>query len=386
MPELDTLRAIAVLAVLLYHGFYWAQWKIPGPAGAFVRATEPGWVGVDLFFTLSGFLITGILLDSRENPAYFRNFYVRRVLRIWPAYFGLIGLLVLTSEIGLPFLVVSTFFLANLSPMLGVTMQYGPLWSLAVEEQFYLVWPLLARCAPRAALAGAAAAILVAGPVLRYLAFLSVGPSWVFTGVDHYTWLRLDGLAMGALLAIFLRTSAGSRRSLALLLAALTAGAAALVLLAGRFGGIARTSPLGAALLLSILSLGATVLLGAFLLLGTSRFRAVVNLPPLRFLGDISYGLYLVHLLAFTGYDQAAAAFAPGLIGGRTSFGLLLLRFLVATTAATSLAALSRRHYEEWFLRLKSRLAPAAAAAPGLTIPRPVAAAAPAEAARERAS
>ena len=101
-----------------------------------------GGVGVNLFFVLSGFLITGILVNSRSNPDYYRRFYTRRALRILPAFYATLLLLMLGGWIGWRFFLASILFLANSANLVGVAIQYGPLWSLAVEEHFYMFWPL----------------------------------------------------------------------------------------------------------------------------------------------------------------------------------------------------------------------------------------------------
>jgi peptidoglycan/LPS O-acetylase OafA/YrhL len=147
MPELDTLRGIAVLGVLFLHGFSWRYGNLhfTGAARVFMLLTQPGWIGVNLFFVLSGFLISGILLDSKDHPHYYRRFYMRRVLRILPAYYLLLVLLAVLHQATPAFLGLSFFYLANLTNFFGVAMDYGPLWSLAVEEHFYIVWPAIVR-------------------------------------------------------------------------------------------------------------------------------------------------------------------------------------------------------------------------------------------------
>jgi peptidoglycan/LPS O-acetylase OafA/YrhL len=151
MPELDSLRGVAVLLVLIFHGFSFPATvsKFSGVWRLFVAATAGGWTGVNLFFVLSGFLITGILFDSKSRPDYYSRFYVRRALRILPAFYLLLLLLLVLPRTGLfeqrhvgrPFVVLSFFYLANMTAFFGVPGQYAALWSLAVEEHFYLVWP-----------------------------------------------------------------------------------------------------------------------------------------------------------------------------------------------------------------------------------------------------
>src|SRR5262249_34931654 len=136
MPELDVLRGVAILGVLFLHGFYWqySTLNFHGAARLFVLVTKAGWVGVNLFFVLSGFLITGILLDSKNTSRYYRRFYTRRALRILPAYYVLLLLLALLRQASAAYLGLSFIYLANITTLLHVANDYGPLWSLAVEE------------------------------------------------------------------------------------------------------------------------------------------------------------------------------------------------------------------------------------------------------------
>ena len=164
MPELDSLRGVAILLVLFFHGFdspgiVWSRLTVPGRL--FFTACLGGWTGVYLFFVLSGFLITGILLDSKPKPQYYRRFYIRRALRILPAFYLLLLLLIVLPRtgwlahrrVGWPFVALSFLYLANVTNLFGVPGQYGALWSLAVEEHFYLVWPAVVRRLSRRAIA-----------------------------------------------------------------------------------------------------------------------------------------------------------------------------------------------------------------------------------------
>jgi peptidoglycan/LPS O-acetylase OafA/YrhL len=149
MPELDTLRGIAILLVVFFHGFNFPSLmsRPMGPTRILETLALGGWTGVYLFFVLSGFLITGILLESKPKPHYYRRFYIRRALRILPAFYLLLLLLSVLPRtgwfegrhVGWPFLALSFFYLANITDFFGVQSQYAALWSLAVEEHFYLV-------------------------------------------------------------------------------------------------------------------------------------------------------------------------------------------------------------------------------------------------------
>src|ERR1017187_2368035 len=146
IPELDGLRGIAALMVVFYHAFFWSMGKGGWPffPRLVASVTQFGWLGVDLFFVLSGFLITGVLLKAKGKPRFLKLFYIRRALRILPVYYGfLIVLELLSPSRNTSFVLVSFVYLSNAAPLLGVPMIYGPLWSLSVEEHFYLLWPWL---------------------------------------------------------------------------------------------------------------------------------------------------------------------------------------------------------------------------------------------------
>src|SRR5260370_40419549 len=165
------------------------------------RATEHGGYGVDLFFVLSGFLITGILLDTRSDEHYFRNFYGRRALRIFPLYYAVLAVILLCYRDSGSYVLLSFFQFSNLAPILGVTMVNGAMWSLSVEEHFYLCWPLIVRKLNVSNVARIAATVWVTEPVIRGIVFPHVAT------VFPYSWFRLDGLAAGALIACFVRSS-----------------------------------------------------------------------------------------------------------------------------------------------------------------------------------
>src|SRR5271167_323369 len=188
MPELDTVRGIAILMVFLFHGFEDftpVGPNIPAWERLFLSTVSLGWTGVNLFFVLSGFLITGILFDSVHKPQYYSRFYFRRALRILPAYYLLIAALILVGRLGFvshhtswAFAGLSLAYLSNITPLLGVPRDYSPLWSLAVEEHFYLIWPAAVRMLTRRGLVTAAVLICVCEPILRAFAVARGGLWW----------------------------------------------------------------------------------------------------------------------------------------------------------------------------------------------------------------
>jgi len=355
MPELDLLRGIAVLGVLFFHGFRAGYGKFPftGARRILVLATQPGALGVNLFFVLSGFLITGILLDSLTRPDYYRRFYTRRALRILPAYYLLLILLGVLHQASAAFLGLSFVYLSNVTKLFGVSMGYHPLWSLAVEEHYYIVWPSVVRKLSARSLALFSLAVCILIPVARAVAFHYghlVGREW-------YTWFAADGLAEGSLLAIVLRSSI-SRNQAAVGAAFLLTMAPILLIAGAPFGMLSRQTMLGASLQLTLVNTFFAGLLLLFLVLGTSSRKWVVNSTILAFFGYISYGLYLIHPLIFRIYDKVTARFWPWLHPSVGHFGLIVLRFAVVSATAIGLAYFSRKYYEEWFLRRKEPIAP----------------------------
>lgn len=361
MPELDTLRGVAILLVVFFHGF-----NIPGgisnlsvPERLFVIGAMGGWTGVYLFFVLSGFLITGILLDGRSKADYYSRFYIRRALRILPTFYLLLLLLFVVGRtgwlegrrVGWPFLTLSFFYLANVTELFGVPAQYAALWSLAVEEHFYLLWPAVIRVFSRRTAAWCAAGIFLACPIFRAAAF-----RFGYNFGAGYTWLVADGLAIGAFMGILSRGPLGDRGPM---------GRFSLLFLIAAVGLFAVGTPLGiwrhstffgAVFRLTAVDLFCAGMLGVTLLLGTSRFRWMVNRPLLQWFGQISYGLYLVHMLAFDLVNHWMIRYSPALRGQLPSdFGLVFLRFFAAMVIAVGVAFLSRKYFEEWFLGLKDR-------------------------------
>jgi peptidoglycan/LPS O-acetylase OafA/YrhL len=362
MPELDTLRGIAILLVLLYHGFS-PQPDVRGFSGAariFLEFAAIGWTGVGCFFVLSGFLITGILLDSKDRPDFFRQFYIRRALRILPLYGGvLLVLVVLTSTHWLletaswRFLGLSVLFLSNFATVVRIPVAYGVLWSLAVEEHFYLAWPAVVRCLSRHGLAVAAVGICIVSPALRGGSFaLGRGLGW--TDYGAYTWLVADSLATGSFLAAILRSPAASRET-AWRVVAVAFGASALFVVAGGpFGILSRATMLGMTFRQTALNLFFLGFLSLFLLLGSSRWKTWVYVPPLQFLGEISYGVYLIHTIIFWAVDRLGQRFLPQLVmAADDRLGWMGLRFCAALSGTLIIAYFSRWYFEEPFLRLK---------------------------------
>jgi peptidoglycan/LPS O-acetylase OafA/YrhL len=339
MYELNSMRGVACLAVLFFHGLWW---YIPASATGTEKwlrvATQGGYRGVNLFFILSGLLITNILLKSRFRSDYFATFYKRRAMRILPAYYMILALLAIYG-VSHAFLALSALYISNMAPLLGVPMSYGPLWSLAVEEQFYLLWPLFVRRFSTRALVAIAIGLIINNVILG-LQLHTSSPEATMP-----IWYAAHGLAFGALLAIFLRSRFASRTNVGLI--------AALLAVSGAIA-IAAPGMHWPATVMTAQGMGWDLVFAATLLFallgGSSRYESLLRPRVLQFFGDISYGLYLIHVLVFTIYR---GIFVPG-----DSLRAILVEFLICSMIAVGLAALSRFTVEEWFLARKEELSP----------------------------
>ncbi|MGA7155591.1 MAG: acyltransferase [Acidobacteriaceae bacterium] len=352
MPGLDLARGLAILLVLIDHGFAADQRPYllhPTPFLLhFEYIARFGQMGVHLFFILSGFLITGILLDSRTQPDYFRNFYTRRVLRIAPAYLLMVAVLFLTHNITARYLAVCLLCLCNMPGLLGAPSQYAAFWSLSVEEQFYFVWPLVIRKLSLRSFTLLCTALVLLTPILRF-GFL-YGPTF-FHDVRFKTWDVADFFAAGALLAITARLP-HLRPRLHRAIAPLLLTGLALFLLQHLLPH--PTSP-------TLINLRHATFVEPWLFAFTGFVLLLYLHPaiathilcrPFIFLAKISYGLYLCHPILFDLID------AHWPLHGSNLFPQLLLRFFAEAAIAIAIAALSRYTFEEFFLRLKPKHPP----------------------------
>ncbi|HWE49879.1 MAG TPA: acyltransferase [Bryobacteraceae bacterium] len=353
IPELDGFRGIAVLMVLFYHLFAYAMvsghWT--GLARRAVAATEDGWRGVDLFFVLSGFLITGILLDGRRDPHYFRNFYARRALRILPLYYVVLIVLLLGYSHSGGYVLLSFCFLSNLAPMFHLPLLNGAMWSLSVEEHYYLVWPLIVRRLSLRAVAVTALAICGIEPIVRALSLPHVGSGNIYI----YSWFRLDGLASGALIACFVRSAWSSARNVRVLCAITAATAVAMRMAGAPYGILTHDTRFGAAFqFVPVNLIFSAAILYAVANSGSIQ-TAILRNRFLRIAADLSYCLYLIHFLVISAYDATLNKLGLPRFSG---FGGVLLRASVVLVLCFILAAVSRKVLEVPALRLKRFFTP----------------------------
>jgi peptidoglycan/LPS O-acetylase OafA/YrhL len=357
-PALDGIRALAFLMVFVQH-YLEMPW---------------GWTGVDIFFVLSGFLITGILYDTCEQPHRVRNFYIRRTLRIFPLYYGIMFLLLLAYPFfhwqwswawllwpaylgnfcrGIhPFAYRSALqMLADFQPLSrthpGVQLCLGHFWSLCVEEQFYLVWPwVVFWIRDRRKLMRVCLACMLVCPVMRIVGSHTL-PQFMLNQDTLYRWtpFRVDGLLLGGFVALVRRGSSGPRllvaaRATFCVLATILVSYLLYEYFRPNLAPPAWASTWG----ISFADLFSVCLIVMALETGSIPFR-IFNVRPLRWLGRISYGAYVFHDI----YHRQIDALVTSVTGADYADAPVALVFTLL------LAWASFRFYERPFVRLKER-------------------------------
>jgi peptidoglycan/LPS O-acetylase OafA/YrhL len=278
-------------------------------------------------------------------------------LRILPAYSLTILILFVTRYAPLKFIVLSVLYLSNLTPLFGVTIAYPVLWSLAVEEHFYFLWPLAVRRWANGVLLLLLGFVIIFSPAFRLISFyLARSNGFVSYVCNDYTWNALDGLACGGVLAILLRQLKPSRAVFRKALIVILGTALVVWIIGIPFGIVTRQKPVGAALQVTPWQFLFAALIGLCLLVGSGPQKRFVQVKSLQFLGEVSYGLYLYHLLIFALFDHFVKN--TGISSTIDPFFVLLTRLLIVSAIAITASFLSRRLFEDRFLNLKRRLAP----------------------------
>ena len=363
IASLDGVRGIAILMVLAVHlqqlevlpaSYLWLR-----------RLMYVGWSGVDLFFVLSGFLITGILLDTRDRSGRAQVFYARRALRIFPLFY----LAVLIGIVLTPFAASATELVRINFPSLREWVLYlcylqnwaipitnhnilGQFWSLGVEEQFYLLWPWCVWMVPRKSLHWVCLGGIAAAPCIRLIILHFVPP--VSPIVLMNTFCRMDTLLFGSLCAIAVRSDRWSRIARRLILPAV--GLALFTMAGIDFLFVHElwsrgfwTQSVG----YTALAIGySAVLLAAYFQSGSrTALDRILKHPFLRFCGKYSYGLYVWHV----------PVFFLGILWGRhagwwgQSFISGVAFCIVLTSLSILVAVASYEFYEKWFLLAKPK-------------------------------
>ena len=377
VPELDGIRGLAILLVVYWHYVAMPFATSHGPGRWLFRAGMYSWSGVDLFFTLSGFLIGGILVDVRDTPHYFRTFYVRRAFRILPIYlivcaagFALTGVVPsLLPVLGRP---MPAWTYATFTQNLWLLWQpwdvyLAATWSLAVEEQFYLTLPLIIRAVSPSRLRTTAVVLAIASMTLRSIFTLTVGP-----GGHVLMPCRADGLMLGVGAALVVR-DAGLRQRLAAAPAplhiaiAVFGGGLALYLWRGWSAHALPVATAG----YSLLALFYVSLLLLAVCRPAGAWARLMRLAPLRRMGKLAYCLYLVNepVLALTRFALRGAGFAPGLAADATAAA-------IAFVVSVALSEVSWRVFESKLVAIGHRFSyrdrdPRATVAPSISARSP---------------
>jgi len=360
-PGLDGLRGLAVLMVFVFHyggGLQSMHW----PVRMFGYITAAGWTGVEVFFALSGFLITGSLWDSFRSHHLLLNFYARRALRILPLYFLALAMAMFIalgkgfSFAGMHPFAIYLFFVQDIPPFAAQAIAFASplplyhLWSLAVEEQFYLLWPvLLLLSRTRRAALWVSLGIFVASCVFCNVVWGTPTSRLVVGHVfDNFLLTHAGALALGAALALGMRSKA----------AATVTQLAPWALVLGLINYIGICLPSRSFLLVShVYDLALPGVWMAAVALVALALRpgfagGLFTIAPLRWMGRISYGFYVFHILLQPLFDKIATRLAPPVASYNA---YLAVRFCAAFSITLLVAWLSFLFFEEPILALKRR-------------------------------
>jgi len=303
--ELDALRGFAALMVFGRHAFTGSMvghtWT--GVAAIVYKVGQAGMTGVDVFFVLSGYIITTLLISQRERPKYFSSFYMKRARRILPPYLLVLLVFWLTTPQGEPFVLASLLFFSNGFFLFGTHPNYSPLWSLSVEEHFYLLWPLLMKKGARN--------VLIVGLILTVIGepFIRMAVANPNGAILQLTWFRLDGLSLGALLALLLPKGTEARRIWVKRYCTAAAVLGVLLTASIAVAGSTRSDRWGGSMVFTAASMLSFAAIGYMLAYRGEPVTRWCRFRPLVFMGTISYGFYLYHQMVMTAFDKVMLHF-----------------------------------------------------------------------------
>ena len=364
---LDGIRGFAIIAVMLYHFSisFQHQTDLISLDLFVAKILQSGWLGVDLFFVMSGFLITSILYSSTENKNYFKNFYVRRILRIFPLYYLILCILIFIIPMLSESMNEKTKLLQDNSfwfwmylvnwrvAFLGgfEHIQAGYMWSLAVEEQFYLIWPIVVKYFKNS-LAGICFAAVVLGLILKIYLFTE---GYNATTLYVMTFTHLDGLLLGSALAVlYLKKEIDA----SMLLKFKYIACLSLLICITIF--IIEKDFAFYSDLVSLFGISAVSILFCFLLItmlnsgDASTLNKIFSLEPVIYVGKLCYGLYLVHHPIGLFVNEKIISHNSFMIKG-SYLPSLFLSILLSGALSILIAHLSYNLFEKHFLNLKKR-------------------------------
>ena len=366
----DGVRGLAILLVMVSHIAVLSDSHLIVDR-VLNHFTTVGWIGVDLFFVLSGFLITGILLDTKGAPRYFRTFYGRRTIRIFPLFYAV----VFVAVIIIPLLehlgsksdpggaAAAHLLWGNQLWLWTYTQNYlqasgfhqlpglGHVWSLAIEEQFYLAWPLVVFATPRRHILKVTLGLCVAFLALR-LGLLAGGANP--EAVRQWTFTRADTLLLGAVAAIVVRTPALEATARRALVPLMVVGTAVIAASSVVRGPLPQDDAYVAAVVYPV---GAIVFAALMVRLSDGRKRAFFEAGWLRKLGFYSYALYLFHWPIAQGVNASFrnSGVARVLARSGSAIPLMLVELALELGISFVAAVISWRLWESRWLRLKNR-------------------------------
>ena len=372
LPGLDGVRGLAIVAVLAKHSF-WPSPQNSAFANSILRVCTAGWIGVDLFFVLSGFLITGILLEAREKSHFFRNFYARRAVRVFPLYYGMLTIGLIAAHVR-PYWDTKHpddqmlghawwlwTYMTNVRMALHDSwfgfhsgpLNYGHFWSLAVEEHYYFVWPMVVLLCPPKKLLWTALGLAAMSAIARDVFLIHTGHTLT---AYSFTPFRCDSLLIGAACAVIAHRPAAvdwlrQRQYWQL--------AIALLILIGFYPSTNWDYNHELVLTLGVSLLG--IIFGLLVLAAAHPapgpiIRTVSRARWLRGLGKYSYGIYAIHMVVIEVVVGKASAFLQHHVVHSAAISSFAGKS-IGIIAAILVAMISFHFYEKPFLRLKKYFA-----------------------------